>query len=952
MYSNIPEGSVVGINYNGMHDSAVAIISPSGDILFAASLERISRIKQDGRPPSLLLKDLPWNRVSKVAISTNEKFEYPTRSVSNLLTVKLPKIRYSALIHDKEFYNFIEAIPAEKAFVCHQMAHAASAFWGSGFHTALCLTYDGGMANSPWFGGLYKCDIESGITALDQFSALHYAKVTSLYTFVTALLGFTPNKHEGKITGLAALGTPTEECRTLLKKWFEIDFLKIESTMDWIFKYETNNFPELSVSDSKIAPFRVEAQNFSPEVLAATVQEFAEAHVIDILLRAKEHGWQYENICLAGGLFANVKINQRIAELGFRKVFIAPPMTDDGTAIGAAWHVLSSTPKFAPSKLKSVYLGYAYSPSATEELLTKESIQYERLLNPFNRIAELLANNKVVAVFQGSMEFGPRSLGNRSIIAQATRNDINQTLNQRLNRTEFMPFAPITRVEDAASCYFNIDSVAHAAEFMTVTVNCTDTMKSLCPAVVHVDGTARPQLVNIDANPFIHGILTSYAEITGRPSLVNTSFNIHEEPIVCSPEDAIQGFFQSGLDYLYFEGGYLINFEDNLSVAVNYLSKKIKAPSLRVYQKNAIISLLNSKINAYEIELQDKEAYIQNASKELFHLSKANKEMKIALGAYKLAYGSISPLGPIARMLRRSYEIASPRLGVLSQYAPRTLDLKQFENRKHKLSIFPKISIVTPSYQQGNYIERTIQSVLNQGYPNLEYYIQDGESQDQTVEVLKTYEDKLSGWVSEQDLGQSDAINRGFAKSTGEIMAWLNSDDLLLPGTLHLVAEYFANHPEIDVVYGNRILVDQEDNKIGRWILPRHDSELLSWADYVPQESLFWRRSIWNKVGGRIDESFSFAMDWDLLIRFRDAGAKFGHIPRFLGAFRIHENQKTSAAISEIGHKEMDRVRLHALGRIPSKIEIRKATLPFLIRHVFHDIFYRVKNRCGIIRQG
>ena len=133
--------------------------------------------------------------------------------------------------------------------------------------------------------------------------------------------------------------------------------------------------------------------------------------------------------------------------------------------------------------------------------------------------------------------------------------------------------------------------------------------------------------------------------------------------------------------------------------------------------------------------------------------------------------------------------------------------------------------------------------------------------------------------------------------------------------------------------------------EIGRWILPGHDGEVLSWADYIPQETMFWRRSIWDKAGGHVDESFRFAMDWDLLVRFRESGAKFAHIPHFLGAFRIHEQQKTSAAISEIGYQEMNRIRERVLGRVPSRKEIRTKVTAFILKHVAADVAYRIKTR-------
>jgi glycosyltransferase involved in cell wall biosynthesis len=238
--------------------------------------------------------------------------------------------------------------------------------------------------------------------------------------------------------------------------------------------------------------------------------------------------------------------------------------------------------------------------------------------------------------------------------------------------------------------------------------------------------------------------------------------------------------------------------------------------------------------------------------------------------------------------------------------------------------------------------------VLKQTYPNLEFFVQDGGSTDGTLELLKSKEGDFTGWVSEKDNGQAQAINRGFAKTSGEIMAWLNSDDLILPGVLNFVADFFNRHPDIDVVYGNRLLIDKDNMEIGRWILPGHDNTVLSWVDYIPQETLFWRRRIWEKIGGKVDESFQFALDWDLLVRFRDAGAKFHHIPQFLGAFRIHEKQKTSAQINQIGYQEMNRIRERTLGKINYQKKISGVIFLYLLKHIVVDIVYRIKTRLKV----
>ena len=158
------------------------------------------------------------------------------------------------------------------------------------------------------------------------------------------------------------------------------------------------------------------------------------------------------------------------------------------------------------------------------------------------------------------------------------------------------------------------------------------------------------------------------------------------------------------------------------------------------------------------------------------------------------------------------------------------------------------------------------------------------------------YRRRLAHVESVRDRGQAHAINLGFRHATGDIMAYLNSDDLLLPGALNCVGRFFAAHPQVDVVYGNRIVINEHDQEVGRWILPPHCAEALIWNNYIPQETLFWRRRIWDKVGGRFDETLHSALDWDLWLRFHRAGARFHHLPRFLGAFRIHPLQKTSPA--------------------------------------------------------
>ena len=1039
-FPDIPDNSILGINYSGIHDSSIAIVSSTGKPLFALSLERISRVKQDGRPLYTLLKSMPWESISKVAISTDEEFIAPSNSVSKTHPVKLPEVRNKPLIHEKEFYRFIDQIPCGKEFVCHHLSHASSAFWGSGLCEAICFTYDGGVPNNPWFGGLYQARRKEGIFPLDCFSAMHYAKITTLYTVVTALLGFTPNKHEGKITGLAAFGTPSGRCGEILKHWFKEDYFELESTLRWIFAYEEDVSAQLVPNLLYFDRFTKEISGIPREEIAATLQEMAECHILEILSNARSLGWESKNICLSGGLFANVKLNQRVSEAGFDQLFVAPPMTDDGTALGAAWHIISRKEDFCPGPLTSMYLGPSYNQDDVFFSLKQLGVTFDCPNDPAIQISKLLSKGFVVAVFQGPSEFGPRALGNRTILAQATKSDINQTLNDRLRRTEFMPFAPITRLEDASFCYDEIGRVQHAAEFMTVTVNCTDEMKHFCPAVVHVDGTARPQLVTNEINSLIYQILTHYYRLTEKRALVNTSFNIHEEPIVCTPEDALRGFFTSGLDYLYFEPcGVLVQFTGNEAVAVKVLQERINQPSQKnivttkhlmllnreqmrlqseLEEKEEVITSLagvcnerdrminntnvassserelsdlkcayNAHVQTLKVQLKDKNQQMNNFLKQLNDKDKERTalqctynahvqvlkiqlkdkdqridnflkqlkdkddhrmslqlicdtrlqvidEQKAALEAFMYARVVHKIRSMIRHYTKRIRIVATPKLGVLCQHHPKLLQLPKHYYSQIKCSRWPKISIVTPSFQQGSFIERTIKSVLDQKYPDLEYIVQDGASNDETIQVLQKYEDKLTGWKSMPDKGQSEAINLGMRQTTGEIMAWLNSDDILLPGSIPYVAKYFEEHPNVDVVYGHRILIDDYDQEIGRWILPAHDNAVLSWADYVPQETLFWRRHIWEKVGSQIDESFRFAMDWDLILRFRDAGARFVRIPRFLGAFRIHEAQKTSAVMHKIGLLEMDRLRERCHGKYVDTNRVSENIRPYMRKHI------------------
>jgi GT2 family glycosyltransferase len=290
-----------------------------------------------------------------------------------------------------------------------------------------------------------------------------------------------------------------------------------------------------------------------------------------------------------------------------------------------------------------------------------------------------------------------------------------------------------------------------------------------------------------------------------------------------------------------------------------------------------------------------------------------------------------------------------PRLLVFRQHPPAKLTVPARYLRTDPPENAPLISVVTPSLEQGRYLERTLHSVLSQNYPRLEYVVQDGGSRDETCAVLERYAGALTSWASEPDGGQADAINRGFARTSGEIMAFLNSDDVLLPGSLAYVARYLLDHPRVDVVYGHSMFIDDHDRLIGRKALPPHDARVLDVRYFIPQETLFWRRAAWERAGGRIDPGFDFAIDWDLVLRLRDCGARMVRLPRYLGAFRVHPGQKCDRA-QLVGEEEANRLRRRTLGRLITEEQALVRARPYMRRHVLYHTAHRLAARLPLPR--
>lgn len=414
----------------------------------------------------------------------------------------------------------------------HHLSHAANSFLCSGFDRALCVTLDG------YGSGLAGSVSEASNGKIKRLHGLPFPNsLGTLYEHVTSSLGYKPSRHEGKIVGLASYGDPSILGDILLGRIEQTpgDFRIYEANNVYFSRYLASRFPKIDVAAAY--------QYVLEQVACNYVRHWVQKTGIDTLV-------------LSGGVTANVKLNQRLFEIeGVNHIFVYPNMGDGGCGTGAALY--HSWPGGIKPSISSAYFGPDFPEAQLEKALQAEGLSLSRPEHLAAEVAALIHSGQVVARFDGRMEYGPRALGNRSIMYHAREPEVNQWLNKRLGRTEFMPFAPVTLYEARERCYHNIKGAEHAAEFMTITFDCTEFMRENCPAAVHVDGTARPQLIRREVNSGYYDILKEYEKLSGIPSLINTSFNMHEEPIVSSPEDAVRAFLQGALDYLVM-GPYLV----------------------------------------------------------------------------------------------------------------------------------------------------------------------------------------------------------------------------------------------------------------------------------------------------------------------------------------------------------------------------------------------------------
>lgn len=561
-------GAYVGLNYNGMHDSSVCLSDRHGHPVYAMSEERFSRVKMEGRFPRRALSAIDFDDVAGIGIpylshapervESAPVFRDLLHTVPNYPVDEFPRI----------WRERLDSLGKPLHFFDHHDMHAYTGFVLSGYAEALVLTSDYGAYSCPVTAGAYH--VRRGkVTRLAGASMSEHVALAGLYTDVTALLGFSPCKHEGKITGLAAHGRPSRECREHVWELHRRIRSAEHNFYGWVGFFDEDIPPFYEPNRHLVQRYRAELP-FSDADIARAAQDLLEEKLLAVAQWLEQTQGTDLPLILSGGVFANVRANLELARVGFSKVFVAPPMGDDGLSIGAAAaaaHQEDAASGAPPAAAFPLSMALGTTPGEGTEVRLKElGIVFSRPDDPAGALATHLARGESVAVVRGRQEFGPRALGRRSILSSAADPVVNERLNASLQRTEFMPFAPILRAErvDEVFDLSGIPSdVGDCLPFMTMCLPVHPRIRDTAPAVVHVDGTARPQAVSESADPFLHRLLASYEERTGIPLLINTSFNIHDEPLVSDLDDALAAFFTAQLDVLYLDGGFVVALRDN-----------------------------------------------------------------------------------------------------------------------------------------------------------------------------------------------------------------------------------------------------------------------------------------------------------------------------------------------------------------------------------------------------
>ena len=546
----------LGINYSQMHDSSACLVR-DGELLFAVAEERISRAKHDARfPQNAIRACLEFGRVKAADLAevcfgwqaAGAAFRHDLKCYA---TGKMPatylnglnsSLHFLSMRHQgggaKRFAQIFGGTTARMRFVDHHFAHAISAYAYSGFADAAVVVMDGRgawEATSIWSG--HDGRLEHVLTIPFPDSVGYF------YSEFTEYLGFQRNSDEWKVMGLAPYGKPGVDLRAFIEP--EARPYKVHAK-----KLVANGAGPFTEMVKRLGPGRAAESEIDErhKDVAYAVQDACEIAMLSVVRLALEKT-KSRNLCLAGGVALNSKANGKILASGVvEKLFVQPAASDDGVALGAALAPYLDGGGHLPNKaMRHAYLGPEFDDEAIEQALRTYKLKYQRANDVAAAAAELLSKGKILGWFQGRMEFGPRALGTRSILADPRDPEMNAKVNNAVKFREWWrPFAPSMKKEAAAEY---LES-ASDSPFMILTAQVKPEKRGVIPSVTHVDGSARPQTVEKEINPLYWRLIDEFAKRTGVPVIMNTSFNLRGEAIVHTPTDAIRTFFSSGMDAL------------------------------------------------------------------------------------------------------------------------------------------------------------------------------------------------------------------------------------------------------------------------------------------------------------------------------------------------------------------------------------------------------------------
>ncbi|OGW85163.1 MAG: carbamoyltransferase [Omnitrophica bacterium RIFCSPHIGHO2_02_FULL_46_11] len=566
---------ILGIN--AYHGDAAACLIKDGEIIAACEEERLRRIKHCAGFPILAIRSCLAQTGTKpesidcVAISRDPKANLSKKilyaikqssKISNLIKSRFENA--GRIINVKSeltrALSLSQPLQVKVHQTEHHLAHMASCFYPSPFDRAAILSIDGfgDFVSTKWGWGEGR-----ELKSLGQVNFPHSAGI--LYTALTQYLGFPNYGDEYKVMALAAYGKP--RYKNELKEMISLDSKNgFRLNLDFFVHHRNgvemnwkDGYPNLSACYSRkfieaFGPPRLPDEPLEPhhQDLAASLQKKFEDVYFHILNELHKKT-QTENLCLAGGCAFNSVANGKIKDhTPFKHMFIQPAAGDAGTALGAGLYLYHSVLKNPRRfRMEHAYLGPQFEPQSVKRALDQANLQYQELNGEklIPQVARSISEGKIVGWFQGRMEFGPRALGNRSLLADPRRKEMREWLNEKIKlREDFRPFAPSVPSEEVG-IYFETEELD---PFMTRVFKIKKEKQSLIPAVTHVDGTGRLQAVERKTNPKFWSLLQEFKKLTGVPVLLNTSFN-ENEPIVCTPEEAINCFVRSGMDALAIE---------------------------------------------------------------------------------------------------------------------------------------------------------------------------------------------------------------------------------------------------------------------------------------------------------------------------------------------------------------------------------------------------------------